>query len=262
MRRILLFLLVSNITNLVSAEPIPDTRRPWSAHDYTILSENIADRTLSMPLGISGEKLALLDRIVSKENLKFVVDIRISPSTRFEMLGEIVQAVEKVLFPDLQAMDQGVKCDVEVAKLSGFMLDWACSAIAVLKELQKPDVPFPKPELTPIRISGIVEMFAGAIDCIKARNLYSHESRLILASKLQVTLPLVWREFASADRAKVLRSLEELAILEENEVTVKIKCLTKILIVNEPNQALEPTSTAVTPPASAGDRASGTRGSP
>jgi hypothetical protein len=30
----------------------------------------------------------------------------------------------------------------------------------------------------------------------------------------------------------------------------------------EPNQALEPTSTAVTPPASAGDRASGTRGSP
>ena len=29
----------------------------------------------------------------------------------------------------------------------------------------------------------------------------------------------------------------------------------------EPNQALEPTSTAVTPPASAGDRASGTRGS-
>jgi len=29
-----------------------------------------------------------------------------------------------------------------------------------------------------------------------------------------------------------------------------------------PNQALEPTSTAVTPPASAGDRASGTRGSP
>jgi hypothetical protein len=30
----------------------------------------------------------------------------------------------------------------------------------------------------------------------------------------------------------------------------------------EPNQALEPTSTAVTPPASAGDRASGARGSP
>ena len=30
----------------------------------------------------------------------------------------------------------------------------------------------------------------------------------------------------------------------------------------EPNQALEPTSTAVTPPADAGDRASGTRGSP
>ena len=30
----------------------------------------------------------------------------------------------------------------------------------------------------------------------------------------------------------------------------------------EPNQALEPTSTAVTTPASAGDRASGTRGSP
>ena len=30
----------------------------------------------------------------------------------------------------------------------------------------------------------------------------------------------------------------------------------------EPNQALEPTSTAVTPPAVAGDRASGTRGSP
>jgi len=30
----------------------------------------------------------------------------------------------------------------------------------------------------------------------------------------------------------------------------------------EANQALEPTSTAVTPPASAGDRASGTRGSP
>jgi ascorbate-specific PTS system EIIC-type component UlaA len=30
---------------------------------------------------------------------------------------------------------------------------------------------------------------------------------------------------------------------------------------NEPNQALEPTSTAVTPPAVAGDRASGTRGS-
>jgi len=30
----------------------------------------------------------------------------------------------------------------------------------------------------------------------------------------------------------------------------------------EPNQALEPTSTAVTPPANAGDRASGTRGSP
>ena len=29
-----------------------------------------------------------------------------------------------------------------------------------------------------------------------------------------------------------------------------------------PNQALEPTSTAVTPPADAGDRASGTRGSP
>jgi hypothetical protein len=29
----------------------------------------------------------------------------------------------------------------------------------------------------------------------------------------------------------------------------------------QPNQALEPTSTAVTPPASAGDRASGTRGS-
>ena len=29
----------------------------------------------------------------------------------------------------------------------------------------------------------------------------------------------------------------------------------------EPNQALEPTSTAVTPPADAGDRASGTRGS-
>jgi hypothetical protein len=29
-----------------------------------------------------------------------------------------------------------------------------------------------------------------------------------------------------------------------------------------PNQALEPTSTAVTPPAVAGDRASGTRGSP
>ena len=29
-----------------------------------------------------------------------------------------------------------------------------------------------------------------------------------------------------------------------------------------PNQALEPTSTAVTPPAIAGDRASGTRGSP
>ena len=29
----------------------------------------------------------------------------------------------------------------------------------------------------------------------------------------------------------------------------------------KPNQALEPTSTAVTPPASAGDRASGTRGS-
>jgi hypothetical protein len=31
---------------------------------------------------------------------------------------------------------------------------------------------------------------------------------------------------------------------------------------NSPNQALEPTSTAVTPPAVAGDRASGTRGSP
>ena len=30
----------------------------------------------------------------------------------------------------------------------------------------------------------------------------------------------------------------------------------------KPNQALEPTSTAVTPPADAGDRASGTRGSP
>ena len=30
---------------------------------------------------------------------------------------------------------------------------------------------------------------------------------------------------------------------------------------NEPNQALEPTSTAVTPPAIAGDRASGARGS-
>jgi hypothetical protein len=34
------------------------------------------------------------------------------------------------------------------------------------------------------------------------------------------------------------------------------------LMKTEPNQALEPTSTAVTPPASAGDRASGTRGSP
>ena len=33
-------------------------------------------------------------------------------------------------------------------------------------------------------------------------------------------------------------------------------------IETEPNQALEPTSTAVTPPAVAGDRASGTRGSP
>jgi len=31
---------------------------------------------------------------------------------------------------------------------------------------------------------------------------------------------------------------------------------------HQPNQALEPTSTAVTPPASAGDRASGARGSP
>jgi len=32
--------------------------------------------------------------------------------------------------------------------------------------------------------------------------------------------------------------------------------------MKKPNQALEPTSTAVTPPADAGDRASGTRGSP
>jgi hypothetical protein len=34
------------------------------------------------------------------------------------------------------------------------------------------------------------------------------------------------------------------------------------IIKMKPNQALEPTSTAVTPPASAGDRASGARGSP
>ena len=44
-----------------------------------------------------------------------------------------------------------------------------------------------------------------------------------------------------------------------------VVCLLRLLVhakKTEPNQALEPTSTAVTPPAVAGDRASGTRGSP
>ena len=47
-------------------------------------------------------------------------------------------------------------------------------------------------------------------------------------------------------------------------MTKKFPTFSILLTSNEtePNQALEPTSTAVTPPADAGDRASGTRGSP
>jgi len=41
-----------------------------------------------------------------------------------------------------------------------------------------------------------------------------------------------------------------------------IELLPECVVLNEPNQAAEPTRTAVTPPARAGDRASGARGSP
>jgi hypothetical protein len=67
-------------------------------------------------------------------------------------------------------------------------------------------------------------------------------------------IPKTSDSFQSQEELDYNRRAEEFARLYNRQILKQKK--------KEPNQALEPTSTAVTPPASAGDRASGARGSP
>jgi hypothetical protein len=206
---------------------MPPLDRPWTATDYAMAVEMIADQEVPLPL-FTTETRTVLDRFLARENLKPLRDAAVPVETRLRSVASINQSTGRLYNVYIEAARQRKLVHVELAQLIVLMMDTTTIQGTLIDQLVAGGR-----SINPQQQAGMARMYAGfygsIADSVSDKKVFTTTDCSMLLGSASRYYPKVVHYLDDAQRAQMRQKFQ--ALHDQAKAPGDIANLDKLLAV-------------------------------